>query len=240
MREIDEAVRQDEVGEFIESYGRPLLALVVGGLVAFGGYLWWDGRQEAEMEKGSEDLIAALDQVQAGNLDSASAAAATLAETNTDGPGSAATMLRAGIALEQNKASEAATLFAEVADDDNAPPALRDLAKIRAMTATFDERDPAEVIAEMSALAVPGNPWFGSAAELVAQAHLEAGDTQKAGEMFAEIAKSDDVPESLRSRARQMAGLHGVDAIEDVDELLEEQGIATASSAEESAAGNAQ
>lgn len=240
MREIDEAVRQDEVGEFLDNYGRPLLGLVVAGLLAFGGYLWWDNQQEAAMEKSSEDLVAALDQVKAGNLDSADSAAAVIAEANENGAGAAAKMLRAGIALEQDKAADAVKLYGEVAADDNTPPALRDLAKIREITATFDERKPAEVIAELKHLAVPGNPWFGSAGELVAMAHLEAGEEDKAGAMFGEIAKSEDVPETLRSRARQMAGLLGVDAIEDVDELLEGQGIETASSAEEAAASEAQ
>ena len=40
--------------------------------------------------------------------------------------------------------------------------------------------------------------------------------------MIGEIAKDEEVPESLRSRARQMAGLLGVDAIEDVDQVLDE------------------
>ncbi len=239
MREIDEAVRQGEMSDFFERYGRPLLVLVVGGLLAFGGYLFWDSRSEAAMEKSSEDLVAALDQVKASNLDSADTAAAALADGDAAGPAAAAKMLRAGIALEKDNAADAAALFGEVADDADAPPALRDLAKIRSITATFDERDPAEVITELSELAVPGNPWFGSAGELVAMAHLEAGDNAKAGTMFAEIAKSEDVPESLRSRARQMAGLLGVDAIEDVDELLEEQGIPTASEEDESAGADA-
>lgn len=235
MREIDDAVRQGEMEDFLDRFGKPLLVLVVGGLLAFGGYLFWDNRNEAAMEKSSEGLVAALDQVKAGNLDSADRAAAALAESGA-GPAAAAAMLRAGIALEQNKSAEAATLFKEVADNSDAPPALRDLAKIRGITATFDEREPADVIAELADLAVPGNPWFGSAGEIVAMAHLEAGNRDKAGAMFAEIAKSEDVPESLRTRSRQMAGLLGVDAIEDVDELLEEQGIATAAAEDEAAA----
>lgn len=235
MREIDEAVRQDEMTDFVGKYGKPLLGLLVAGLVGFGGYLFWDSRNEAAMEQSSEDLVAALDQVKASNLDSADSAAATLVDAEKAGASAVAGMLRAGIALEQDKGEEAAKLFGEVAADENAPPALRDLAKIREMTATFDTRKPEDVIAQLKELAVPGNPWFGSAGELTAMAHLEAGDKDKAGAMFAEIAKSDDVPESLRSRARQMSGLLGVDAIEDVDELLEEQGIPTASAAEEAA-----
>jgi len=36
-----------------------------------------------------------------------------------------------------------------------------------------------------------------------------------AGPLFAAIARDKDTPESLRNRARQMAGLLGVDAIDD-------------------------
>jgi hypothetical protein len=233
MREIDEAVRKDEMTDFADRYGKPLIAGVAAIILGFGGYLWWDGQNEAAHEKASEDLVGVIDQAEAGNLDSADKAAAALASSNKEGQGAAAKMLRAGIAAEQEKGAEAAKMFKEVSSDAATPPALRDLARIRAVTANFDERKPEDVVAELKDLAVPGNPWFGSAGELVAMAHLEAGDKDKAGELFAAISKDEDVPTSIRSRARQMSGMLGVDAIDDVDELLEEQGIPTASQAKE-------
>jgi hypothetical protein len=84
---------------------------------------------------------------------------------------------------------------------------------------------PADVIAQLGPLAKPGSAWFGSAGELVAMAHLESGNRAEAGKLFADIAKDEDQPETLRSRARQMAGLMGVDAVVDVDKLLKDQGI---------------
>ncbi len=126
-------------------------------------------------------------------------------------------------------------LFQQVADDADAPSELRDLARIRAVAATFDTREPEDVIAALKPLAVPGNAWFGSAGELVAMAHLEQGQTKQAGTLLAAIAKDDTVPESLRSRARQVAGQLGVDAIEDVDELLRAAGIDAAAEAPPSA-----
>ena len=51
-------------------------------------------------------------------------------------------------------------------------------------------------------------------------AHLEAGDEKKAGALFAKIAENEDVPETIRGRARQMASVLGVDAVGDVDELV--------------------
>ena len=56
-------------------------------------------------------------------------------------------------------------------------------------------------------------------------AQLKQGKQQEAGRLFAAIAKDEDVPESIRGRTRQMAGLLGVDAITDVDALLEAEGV---------------
>ena len=122
-------------------------------------------------------------------------------------------------------AEEAAKIFAAVAADDDAPQAYRDLAIIREITATFDTRKPADIVARLKPLAVPENAYYGSAGELLALAYLEQGKRREAGDLLAAISKSDDVPDSLRSRARQMAGQLGVDAIEDVDEVLEESQI---------------
>lgn len=223
LREIDDAVREDQYLEFARKYGRPLLGVVIAALLAFGGYLFWDSRQEAALEAQSERLVAALDQADAGNFDSADKTAAALADESTGGARAAALLLRAGIAMDQGRTDDAAALYAQVVANKDTPPALRDLASIREMAANFDTRDPAEVIGRLEPLAVPGNPWFGSAGELVAMAYLEQGKNERAGLLFGEIARSKDVPDTLRSRARQMAGLLGVDAIEDADAYMEEQ-----------------
>jgi hypothetical protein len=228
MREIDEAVRQDDLAQFASKYGKPLLGLLIAAIGAFGGYLFWDARNESELEAQSEKLVAALDQAQAGNFDSANDLAASLASESDGGAGTAAKLLQASIALQQGRNDDAVALFAQVSVDENAAPALRDLATIREITTNFGERDPDEVISRLGPLAVPGNPWFGSAGELVAMAHLEKGERQQAGTLFGEIAKSESVPQSLRSRARQMASLLGVDAVDDVDALLASQGLDTA------------
>ena len=223
LREIDDAVREDQYREFAQKYGRPLLVVVIGGLIAFGGYLFWDSRQEAALEADSERLVAALDQAEAGNVDSANETVAALAGESEGGVRAAALLMQASIALNQGRTADAVGIYARVAADEDTPPVLRDLASIREMSASFDTRDPDEVIARLEPLAVPGNPWFGSAGELVAMAYSEKGDRKRAGTLFGEIARSDDVPETLRSRARQMAGLLGVDAIDDADAFIENQ-----------------
>jgi hypothetical protein len=226
LREVDEAVRQDQFAEFVRRYGRAILIAAIVALALFGGYLWWQSHKNDQREADSEVLVGSLDQIEAGNLASADAQLAKLNTAHEAGAQAAARLLRAGIALEQNKPADAAKLFDRVAADGDAPQAYRDLATIRAVTTRYDTMKPADVVARLKPLAVPGNPWFGSAGELVAMAYLDQGRNGEAGTLFAAIAKDEKAPESLRSRARQMAGLLGVDAIENVDEVLAQPGVA--------------
>jgi len=225
MREIDEAVRKDDLEQFGKKYGLPLGGGLAAILLAFGGYLFWDSQTEAGLEAESETLVSALDNFNVGNLEEAKTATAGLVDEGSPAASASALFLQATAEVQAGNNADAAVLFGQIADDETAPPALRDLALVREVATDFDNREPADIIARLERLAVPGNAFFGSAGELTAMAHLEAGDVGAAGTMFAEISRADDVPESLRSRARQMAGQLGVDAIDDVNQLLEDQGI---------------
>ncbi|TCJ38974.1 tetratricopeptide repeat protein [Parafrankia sp. BMG5.11] len=220
LREVDDAVRQDQYADAARRYGRPALIAVVVVLALFAAYLFWNSRQEAARERDSEALVGALDQVERGNLASGATALDPLIADGTDGAKAAAQMLKAGIAMEQSKPDDAVKLYEAVAADGDAPQALRDLATIRGVTARYDRLAPADVIGRLKPLAVPGNAWFGPAGELVAMAYLDQGNTAEAGALFAAIAKDKGTSETLRSRIRQMAGLLGVDAIDDVDTVL--------------------
>ena len=226
IREIDEAVRQDDALEFLRNHGTKLLGAIVVLIAGLGGYLLWDHTREQALEEQSETIVAALDYVGQNDLKTAGEKVAPLIAEGSPGARTAARMLQAGAALEAGEVDKAAELYRAVSADAEAPAALRDLARIREVAARYDSMKPAEVIAALQPLAEPGNAWFGSAGELVAMAHLEAGNRAEAGRLFAAIAKDEEQPETLRSRARQMAGLLGVDAIVDVEKLLESQGVA--------------
>jgi hypothetical protein len=225
IREIDEAVRQDDALEFLRNHGVKLLAGIIVLIAGLGGYMLWDNYREGQLAAQSETLISALDLADQNDFASASEKVAPLLDEGSPGARTAARLLQAGAALEAGEVDKAAGLYQQVADDPEAPPALRDLARIRDVAARFDSIKPADVIARLGDLAKPGSPWFGTAGELVAMAQLESGNRAEAGKLFAEIAQDEEQPETLRSRARQMAGLLGVDAIVDVEKLLEAEGI---------------
>ncbi|KWV90592.1 tetratricopeptide repeat protein [Erythrobacter sp. YT30] len=225
IREIDEAVRKEDAAQFVQKYGVMIGAVIGVLLLGLGGYLFWDSQNESRLEGQSETLVEALDAVQGGDLAGADEKVTPLLSSDEAGVRTAARMLQAGTALEQGDTAKAAEIYGQIVADADAPAALRDLALIREVSATFDDSDPAEVIQKLEGLTQPDNAFFGSAAELTAIAHLEAGNNAEAGALFAQISKDEDLPETLRSRARQMAGLLGVDAIDDVEKLLEDEGV---------------
>ncbi|MFC3173807.1 tetratricopeptide repeat protein [Novosphingobium bradum] len=216
LREVDDALREQEMLDAFRRYGKLAASAIVLFLVVLAGYLWWEHAQTAKAGERGEQLTLALDQVEAGKLDAARADLARLAD-GKDGVSAAAQMLAAGILVEQNKVPQAKQAFAAVAADDKAPQPYRDLAAIREIALGFDALPADQVVARLKPLAVPGKPFFGNAGELLGVAYMKQNRTDLAGPLFAAIARDKTVPETLRRRARQMAGLLGVDAVDDVN-----------------------
>lgn len=222
MREVDEAVRQDEAANLAARYGKPAIAAIVLGLGALGGYLWWDHSHKQKMGEWGEQFTLALDKVERGDLPAADKGLQPLADTAGPGTSAAARLLRGGVALEKGQKEQAAKLFAEVAADTNAPQAFRDLATIREVATNFDTMPADQIVTRLKPLAVPGKPWFGSAGELLGIAYLKQGKPEMAGPLFASVSRDKDAPETLRRRTRQLAGLLGVDAIDDPEKAVQE------------------
>lgn len=216
LREVDEAVRQDEMLGLFQRYGKLAAVLVVIGPLALAGYLYWDHSRKQAAGAVGEQFTLALDKLDASNLPAADKELAGVIDKGGPGSVAAAKLLRGGIAAQQGKPADAAKLFAEVAADSGAPQPFRDLATIREVAIKFDQLPPQQVVDRLKPLAVPGNPWFGNAGELVGIAYIKQGKNDMAGPLFAAISRDKDVPESLKRRTRQMAGLLGVDAIDDV------------------------
>jgi hypothetical protein len=212
VREVDENLRRDQMADMAKSYGKWIIAAVILFLAAVGGYLYRQHRQEAQAIAGSEELSVALDKIASGNVKGAQAEMVPLSDSSSDVIRASAILGRAAVALRQNDRKSAIELYKQVAADSSLPQAYRDLATVRGTMTEYDSLKPDEVIARLTPLAQPGNPFFGSAGEMTGMALLSRGDRNGAGQMFAKMAADKQVPESIRSRAVQIAGSLGVDA----------------------------
>jgi hypothetical protein len=212
LREVDDALREDQFKSILTRYGVPIGGAIAAGLLALAGYLWWDNSTKQAAGERSEQATIALDKLEAGNAAAALADLEPLTKDGSDGSKAAAAMTRAAILVQQGKTEEGTKAFAAIAADPGVPQAFRDLATIREVSLRFDAMTPQQVVDRLKPLAVPGNAWFGSAGELVGMAYLKMGKPDQAGPLFAAIGKNTEVPTTLRTRMRQVAGQLGYDA----------------------------
>lgn len=238
LQEVDEAVRKDQLDTIMQRYGRWIIGGVIALLLAFGGYLYWNHRQEVDRGEKAEQLLAAFEKADGNQTAAANAELEKLAGGNAPAYRAAALFQQANVKAATGDLKAAAALMAKVAGDTKIDVTLRDLALIRQTTFEFDTLKPETVIARMKPMVDAKNPassWFASAAELSAIAHYQLGQYDRAGALYGRIAKLPDVPKSLQSRTVQMAGMLGVDAVAD---RAEDSAAADTNKAAASAAGD--
>ena len=211
VREVDENLRRDQVRDFFKTYGNWLIAGVVVFLAASGGFIWWQQHQVKRSEGQVEQLAQVYKDVGNGQTSTAAPQLDELAKSGSIGVRASAMFARAALALQDNDTKSAVGIYRSIATDDDFPKAYRDAALVRQTAIEFDQLQPRDVISRLAPLTKAGEPWFGSAGELTALAMLKQGKQQEAGQLFAAIARDAGVPETIRTRAVQVAGSLGVD-----------------------------
>lgn len=215
LREVDEELRRERLNTFITRYGWAIVVGVVLILGAIGGFIWWQGRQRAEAGTQGTALLEALQSMEAGNRNAASTKIAELARSDIEGYRVAALFARASAEAEAGSPAAAIATLRTIAGDEDLAEPYREAALIRQTALEFDRLQPQVVIQRLGPLARPGNPWFGTAGEMVGIAHLKMRRADLAGPLFARIARDETVPPTIRTRAVQMAGSLGINALPD-------------------------
>jgi hypothetical protein len=217
LREVDDAVRAGDLQGFWKRFGRWLVAALVIGIAAFGGWIMYQRNEQSKNEALSETYVAAIDKLNSGAPDKEKLALAELAKiAKADQPGyrAMAQMLIANAASKNGDVKKAAADYTRISADNSFPQEIRDMALIRKTLMEADTLQPQQLIDRMKPFSVPGNPFFGTAGELTAISYMKLGKDDLAGAIFVQLAKQKDLPESLRSRATQMAGSMGFDVVQ--------------------------
>jgi hypothetical protein len=212
VREVDENLRRDQMAARAKRFAGVAIAAVVLFLIAVAAYLYWQDRQRKQAEAATEQLTLTLQDVGANKMAAAPAQLDALRRADSDGVTALAGLSRAALALQQGNRKLAAATYAEIAANEELAKPFRDLALVRGTALDYDTIKPDEVIARLQPLAVPGQPFFGSAGEMVGMALIAKGQKPAAAQLFAKMAADPAVPDTLRTRAVQVAGTLGFDA----------------------------
>lgn len=221
-REVDEELRRDQMKTYWERFGKLVIAGILLVLAAIGGFIWWQNQKEVKAGEQSATLVEAFNDVASGRKAAATAKLDGLVKSGSEGHRAAALLAKADIAIDAKDLTGAAAIYKQVADDGGLAQPYRDLALVRMTAVEFDTLPPQAVIDRLKGLAVAGNPWFGSAGEMVALSYLKLNKPQQAAGIFAAMAKDKTLPDTLRSRATQMAGSLGVDAVQETADATQE------------------
>lgn len=214
-REVDEELRRDQALRTWDRYRWHIAAAILLLIAAIGGFLWWQNSRQAATGAQGEALTSVVDDMEKGSYRATAPRVAELEKSGEAAYRAAGLFSRANLLAEQGDAAGAARVFGQIAADDDIAEPWRQAALLRQTVVEFDRLPPAQIIQRLRPLVVPGGPWLGTAGELLAHAHLRNGRPDLAGRVFGIVARDETVPESIRSRAVQMAGGLGVDATQD-------------------------
>lgn len=210
-REVDEELRRDQVGEIWDRYRWLIIGGIAFVLIAVAGFIWWQNHNQARAGSQAEALVDALDKMQKGQSQQAEPKIAELEQSGTASYRAAGLFSRANLMIESGNVAGAVQVLQRISGDEELAEPYRHAALVRQTALEFDRLQPAQIVQRLQPLAQRGQPWFGSAGELVAFAHVRQQRPDLAGPIFVAIAGDETVPESVRSRAVQMAGALGMD-----------------------------
>lgn len=197
--EVTEELQRDRMYALFRRYG----PFAIGGIVAIviGSAVWEYLRQaETSENRASGAMLAAAE-----NADDPISALTGLADGDaTVGAAALARFRAADLLFAQGDRNGAAALYAEIAATDGLGPEYRELATLRGAMMEAEDADPADLIARLSPLALPGAPYRPLALELQATAYLRQGDTRAAREALMDALAIQNAPQGLQARAGRL------------------------------------
>lgn len=215
LREVDEEYRRSQMLSIWQRYGKLIIGAVVVALLAFAGFLFWQHQTASAEGKRGEQYDAALREIEQNQPDKANAELAKLSTSGNNGFAAMSSIVQGNLALQKKDVKGAAAKFASVANNTAYAKTFRDYALIRQTVAEYDTLKPEVVISRLQALAKPDSAWFGSAGEMVAAAQIKLGKRAEAGKLLQQIAQGgENVPETTRQRAVQLASVLGIDVLD--------------------------
>lgn len=207
FREVNEELRSDRVKQIWTRYGIYIIALVVAvvaGTALYRGYEYWTFRQASSS---GDRFLAALNLAEEGRTEEAMEALDALEDDGYAAYRVLARMRAATLQAETGDVNAAISAFSAIGNDASVTPALRDIARLRAAYLMVDHAGYEEVARQVEPISDDDDPMRHSAREALGLAAWKAGDVQRAGQWFEQIAEDPAAPRNLVGRANVMLEL---------------------------------
>jgi hypothetical protein len=208
FREVDEDYRRDQMIAFWRRYGTAVAVAAVAVMIVALGINYYFQRQLAEKEAETGRFEAMLSGIQPGDEQEAIQKLANYAATAKPMQATLAMLTEASLRQRSGNNIAAAQVYHQIADGDQAPQDLKDLAVVRLGYIAADSDKPEPLIPRLQAVADKASPWRYSAREVIALLTAKAGQREQAAKMFSDLAQAPGAPIDLAERARALAELY--------------------------------
>ena len=205
LREVDEAVRQDQYKKLWDRYGVYALGfavLIVAGVAGYKGWTYWQVKRA--QDAGSQFSQALQDSTDAAK------AHEILTDLAQSGPEGYRVLARFQLAAAEAKAGETDKAVADydaLAVDPGVDPILQGHASLQAAALRLEKADMAEMERRLKPLTDSGSPWQFSARELLGLTAYRLNDMREAEKEFSALVGDQGTPPNLRERADMMLAL---------------------------------
>ncbi len=206
MREVDEALRREQMERLWDRYGGYLLAGAAAIVAIVGGYQIWDWRKTSLAEAGGAKYQAALDLVTAGKADEARVALDAIVADGSAGYAALAQLQLAGMHLSADRPKDALAVFEALATNRNTNEQVRTFAALQAASLRLGEADFTEMKNRLNDLANGASAWRIPARELLGTAAFKAGNNEEARTLLAPLLADPGAPRGTLERVQLILG----------------------------------
>ena len=221
--EVSEEVRRDTLVRFFNKHRWTVIGALVLVVAAVGYNEYAKSTAQAKAEAAGDAVIAAIE---ADSPEAQVDALTPLASGDQANVIVTRLQLAAAQARAEDKEAAASTLRA-IADDAEADPLYRDMARLKLVMLLGNDMPMEERMGAIEALIATGGPLRPLAAEQRGLANLDGGNIDAAVTEFVTLSQDIDASNELRARAQQMITVLGGDpaADTDTDEEVSEEAV---------------
>ena len=208
LREIDEDLKQERLFKLWKDYGNYAIAGVVAIVIGVAAFKGWQNYSLAlRMEQG-ESFAAAQEEATKKHSDDALIALQNLTQEAGRGYAMLARFRTAALMGEKGNSSEAANIYATLADNGSIDKVYRELAVVLGALQELNNTERSNKLIERAKnMAKAEGVWRHNAREIEALAALANGKNTAANAIFKELSNTAGIPQGIRARAREMLSI---------------------------------
>lgn len=203
IQEIDDDLKHERYAKLWQKFGGLVIVGCVAIVAIVAGYQGWQSHYASQRAADAAAYAVA-------NAKAPTEAAAGLDKLALDaktGYATLAELRRASVLAQAGETKAAVAAYDTIAAKPGIHQVYRDLAVLRSVMLTVAEGDPAALTLRLQPLLSTG--WRHSALELQALLAQRQGETDRARQIFQQLADDTATPQGLRGRAAEMLATLG-------------------------------